>query len=46
MSRCFSSPHGILCCCLGDTDTGHGNRLPEETATSVSFVKIFRTKGT
>lgn len=28
-----------------DTETGHGNRLLKE-ATSVSFVKIFRTKGT
>lgn len=29
-----------------DTETGHGNRLLTETTTSVSFVKIFRTKGT
>lgn len=29
-----------------DTETGHGNSLLKEATTSVSFVKIFRTKGT
>lgn len=28
------------------TETGHGNRLLKEVTISVSFMKIFRTKGT